>query len=113
MLWLKYLPKLGWSMSILWGAKLLVDVLGTRITATGGLDWRSLVYSSWEALVCVGLVIGLLILFREQIDKQPGTLLVAMIGAVYAVYIIHWLIVGGKERWKNGRKDYFRLTPWR
>jgi len=92
----------------LWGAKLLVEVLGTGITATGGLDWRSLVYSSWEALVCVGLVIGLLILFRERFNKQPGALLAAMIGAAYAVYIIHWLVVVGIQF----GFDAFDLAPF-
>lgn len=79
----------------LWGAKLLFSVLGTSITATGGLDWRSLVFCLWEALVCVGLVIGLLVLFRERINKKTGRVLAAMIGATYAVYIIHWWVVVG------------------
>ena len=74
---------------------MLVNVLGTKITATSGLDWRSLVYCIWEALICVSLVIGLLILFRERFNKQPGKLWTAMIGAAYAAYIIHWLVVFG------------------
>ncbi len=81
----------------LWGAGLLVDVLGTSITATGGLDWRSLVFCLWEALICVGLVIGLLVLFREKINKKTGRVLAAMIGAAYAVYIIHWWVVVGVQ----------------
>ena len=87
-------------------------MLGTQarpgITTTGGLDWRSLVYSSWEALVCVGLCIGLLTLFRERIDRQPGTLLAVMIGAAYAVYIIHWLVVVGIQI----GFDAFELAPF-
>ena len=110
MIWLGIglLAAVAYYVYALWGAKLLVGVLGTRITATGGLDWRSLVYSSWEALVCVGLVIGLLILFRERIDKQPGALLAAMIGAAYAVYIIHWLVVVGIQI----GFDTFDLAPF-
>ena len=102
------LAAVAYYVYALWGAKLLIGVLGTRITATGGLDWRSLVYSSWEALVCVGLVIGLLILFRERIDKQPSALLAAMIGAAYAVYIIHWLVVVGIQI----GFDAFDLAPF-
>ena len=39
----------------LWGAQLFSTCSGTSITDTGGLDWRSLVFCLWEALVCVGL----------------------------------------------------------
>jgi surface polysaccharide O-acyltransferase-like enzyme len=79
----------------LWGAQLFYDVFGTGIIETGGLDWRSLVFCMWEAVVCVGLCIGLLVLFRERLNKKPGRLLAAMIGAAYAVYIIHWWVVVG------------------
>jgi glucan biosynthesis protein C len=78
----------------LWGAQLFA-MPGIDITATGGLDWRSLVYCLWEALVCIGLCIGLLVLFRERFNRSPSRLLMAMIGAAYAVYIIHWLVVVG------------------
>jgi hypothetical protein len=81
----------------LWGARLVYDVLGTGIIETGGLDWRSLVFSTWEAFVCVGLSIGLLILFRERFSKKPGVLMAAMIGAAYVVYIIHLLVVIGLQ----------------
>ena len=79
----------------LWGAQLFYDVFGTGIIETGGLDWRSLVFCMWEAVVCVSLCIGLLVLFRERINKKPGRVLAAMIGAAYAVYIIHWWVVVG------------------
>lgn len=79
----------------LWGAQLFYDVFGTGIIETGGLDWRSLVFCLWEAAVCIGLCIGLLVLFRERINKKPGKVLAAMIGAAYAVYIIHWWVVVG------------------
>jgi hypothetical protein len=81
----------------LWGARLVYDVLGTGIIETGGLDWRSLVFSTWEAFACVGLSIGLLILFRERFSKKPGVLMAAMIGAAYVVYIIHLLVVIGLQ----------------
>lgn len=81
----------------LWGARLMLDRWGTTITATGGLDWRSLVYCLWEAVVCVALSIGLLVLFRERINGRPGLFPMAMIGAAYAVYIIHWLVVVGLQ----------------
>jgi surface polysaccharide O-acyltransferase-like enzyme len=82
---------------ILRGAQLVYDLLGTSLIETGGLDWRSLVFSTWEAFVCVGLCIGLLILFRERFNEKPGALMAAMIGAAYTVYIIHLLVVIGLQ----------------
>ena len=66
-------------------------------TANGGLNWRSLVWSGWEAFICVGLCVGLLVLFREWFNKPQGKLLSAMAGAAYGAYIIHLLIVMGAQ----------------
>ena len=44
--------------------------------------------SLWEALICVGLCVGLLTLWL-------GKLLSLMAGAAYAAYIIHLLVVIG------------------
>ena len=49
--------------------------------------------STWEAFICVGLSVGLLVLFRERFNGQPGRLLSAMGGAAYAAYVVHMLIV--------------------
>jgi glucan biosynthesis protein C len=57
----------------------------------GDMDW--LVRSTWEAFICVGLSVGLLVLFRERLNGQPGRLLSAMGGAAYAAYVFHVLIV--------------------
>lgn len=77
----------------LWAAQPLFDLFGTSFIEIGGLDWRSLVFCIWEALVCVGLAAGLLVLFRERFNKQPGAFWSALIGAAYAAYIIHVLVV--------------------
>jgi hypothetical protein len=82
---------------ILWGAQLIYELLGTSLIETGGLDWRSLVFSTWEAFVCIGLCIGLLVLFRERFNEKSGALIAAMIGAAYTVYIIHLLVVIGLQ----------------
>lgn len=77
------------------------DMTGTHFldafTANGGLNWRSLLWSGWEALICVGLCVGLLTLFREWFNKPQGKLLSAMAGAAYGAYIIHLLIVMGAQ----------------
>ncbi|MGF1480419.1 MAG: acyltransferase family protein [Cyanophyceae cyanobacterium] len=62
------------------------------IFAGGGLNWRNLVWSGWEATICVGLCIGLLILFREKLNSQ-GRLLRMLSANAYGVYLIHLLLV--------------------
>lgn len=62
------------------------------LTATGGLNWRAFVWSCWEATICIGLCIGLLILFRERLNVQ-GKLLRVLSDNAYAVYLIHLLII--------------------
>ena len=64
-----------------------------RLVATGGADWRSLVWSAWEAVICVGLCIGLLTLARERLT-QPGRLLRTLGANSYAIYVVHiWALV--------------------
>jgi glucans biosynthesis protein C len=64
-----------------------------ELLAPGGLDWRSLVWSGWEALICVGLCVGLPVLLRERLARQ-GALLRWLSPNAYAVYIIHiWVVV--------------------
>lgn len=64
----------------------------TRLITGGGWDWRSLVWSTWEATICVGLCIGLLVFFRERVNKQGkwGRILSA---SAYTVYLIHPLVI--------------------
>jgi glucan biosynthesis protein C len=54
----------------------------------GGVHWQSLALSVWEQFVCMGMVIGLLVLFRERLNHQ-GVLAKAMAASAYTVYIIH------------------------
>ncbi len=65
----------------------LVDIL-----AGGGWDWRSAVWSGWEATICVGLCLGLLILFREKVCFQ-GKFMQILSNNAYSVYLIHILII--------------------
>ncbi|MGD8536652.1 MAG: acyltransferase family protein, partial [Candidatus Aminicenantes bacterium] len=66
------------------------------ITAGGGPNWRSLVYSTWEAFICVGLCVGLLVLFRDRLNKR-GKLLSILSDGSYTVYIIHLFVVIGLQ----------------
>jgi surface polysaccharide O-acyltransferase-like enzyme len=58
---------------------------------------EGLVWPTWEAFICVGLSVGLLVLFRERLNGQPGRLLSALSGAAYAAYIVHVLVVIGLQ----------------
>jgi len=62
-----------------------------------GKNFGSLVWSTWEALVCVGLGVGLLTLYREWINKKAGRLMRAITRAQYGTYIIHLLVVLGVQ----------------
>jgi peptidoglycan/LPS O-acetylase OafA/YrhL len=57
-----------------------------------GLNAESLIYPAWEALICAGLSVGLIVLFRERFNRA-GTLLTAMAAASYTAYILHWMVV--------------------
>jgi glucan biosynthesis protein C len=82
------------------------DLIGVRslpeIVATGGNNWRSLVFCTWEAFVCAGLSVGLLVLFRERLSNPPGRVLTAVVGAQYGAYIIHLLVVLGVQAGLDG-----------
>jgi surface polysaccharide O-acyltransferase-like enzyme len=63
----------------------------------GGKSWRSLVFCAWEALVLAGLGVGLLVLFRDRLNKAPGKLLGVIIGAAFGAYIVHLFVVIGVQ----------------
>ncbi len=81
-------------------ARYAYSLVGRRfipsITASGGPSWRSLVYSTWEAFICVGLCVGLLVLFRDRFNKS-GKLLSTLSDSSYTVYIIHLFVVIGLQ----------------
>jgi len=62
------------------------------LMTAGGLDWPSLARSTCEALICAGLSVGLIVVFR-QIVRRPGRLLTTLAAASYAAYILHLYIV--------------------
>ena len=54
----------------------------------GSVHWQAVVAAFWEAFLCLGMVVGLLVLFRKRLNHQ-GTLAKAMSAGAYTVYIIH------------------------
>jgi fucose 4-O-acetylase-like acetyltransferase len=67
----------------------------------GGPAWQSLVYCTWEALLCVGISLWLLRSFQERFDRD-GPLRARAARSAYTAYIIHpffvvvgaWLLAG-------------------
>lgn len=78
--------------------------------AKGGPDSGSLIWSAWEALICVGLSVGLIVLFREVFNRTNKVLL-AMAAASYAAYILHLLLVVGLQMGIEGL-DWSALTKF-
>ncbi len=58
----------------------------------GGFHWQSLVYSLWEQMTGIMIIIGLLWLFRERVNHQDPVAKAAA-ADTYTVYIIHPLIL--------------------
>ena len=54
----------------------------------GGIHWQSFVLSVWEQFLCMGMVVGLLVLFRERLNHQ-GKVAKDMAASSYTVFLIH------------------------
>jgi glucan biosynthesis protein C len=54
----------------------------------GGLHWQSLVFSIWEQFVGAGVILALLVLFRQRFNRQ-GALARNLSASTYTVYFIH------------------------
>jgi hypothetical protein len=72
------------------------------LVAGGGRNWASLVRATWEAVLCVSLSTGLIVLFL-QLFRRPRRLLAVMATASYAAYILHLVLalqagIEGTER---------------
>lgn len=61
---------------------------GNTDAYAGGLTWQSFAYSTWEQFICVGMIIVLLVWFREKFNRQKA-LAKAMSDSTYTVYFIH------------------------
>lgn len=61
---------------------------GNTDVYAGDLTWQSFAYSTWEEFICVGMIIVLLVWFREKFNRQ-GTLAKSMSDSTFTVYFIH------------------------
>ena len=98
--WLRKLPT---ATGMTWlGIGLAAAVGRYAYSLLGGGEWFPLIlttnglfWSLWEALICVGLNVGLLVLCREWGNGQPGKPLLLMAKSAYTAYIVHLLVVIG------------------
>ena len=54
----------------------------------GGLTWQSFFYATWEPVLCIGISMKLLLVFRNRFNKE-NRLTRAMARSAYTAYIIH------------------------
>lgn len=94
--WLTQLPRrtgytwLGIGLALT--ALLFVTGTDRRYFAGGGASWASASWTLVEMVLCVGLCLGLLTLFRE-VAAGHNRLTAAMADSSYTIYIIHLPIV--------------------
>ncbi len=54
----------------------------------GGLNWQALVFNLWESFYCMGMCIGLVVLFRKKYNSQ-GKVAKTLSQNAYTIYIVH------------------------
>jgi glucan biosynthesis protein C len=95
--WIKKMPrsvgltwlKIGIIIALLFPGIYIMSE-GNYTVLCGGFHWQPLVFSVWEAFICVGFCVGLTILFREKVTTRE---LGEIPQNTYAVYLIHLPIV--------------------
>lgn len=55
---------------------------------TGHFTWQSAAYSFWESFFCVGVCLGLIVLFREK-SNQQGRISKFLSDNAFGVYVFH------------------------
>jgi peptidoglycan/LPS O-acetylase OafA/YrhL len=78
----------GLTLAALWYAY----ALGLRQLFSISRNAMGIIYPLWEALLCCGLCIGLLCLFREKLNRQ-NRWTKALAEGQYAAYLFHFPIV--------------------
>jgi peptidoglycan/LPS O-acetylase OafA/YrhL len=72
-----------------WGALLFSLLIShSEDKVGGGLTWQSLAYSFWESFFCVGVCLGLLVLFRDKFNRKRSWTCWLSDNS-FAVYLFH------------------------
>ncbi len=89
----RWFEKIRWGVGARWFAVGVVAFLSMAMVPTllPAVPFGN-IWGFVEAFVCVGMILGLTVLFRA-LCSRGGRLLSALEGNVYGVYIVHWFIV--------------------
>lgn len=82
--------KLALTVGILAWLGIVFSVVKTHAETkvSGGFTWQSAALSFWESFICVGICLGLVVLFREKFNRQ-GPLARWLSDNCFAVYMFH------------------------
>ncbi len=73
----------------LWGLLMVFGRAATDWTPfTGGMHWQAMAYAIWESFFCIGVCLGLLVLFRDKYNTQ-GKLRRFFSENAFGVYVFH------------------------
>lgn len=61
---------------------------GQQYVILGGLYWQSAVYALWEQLLCAGICLGLIVIFRDRYNTQCK-LSKCLSDNAFGVYVLH------------------------
>jgi peptidoglycan/LPS O-acetylase OafA/YrhL len=75
--------------TLLWMALVFLIVqTHTEAKLSGGFTWQSAAMSLWESFFCVGVCLGLIVVFREKFNRQ-GPLVQWLSANSFSVYLFH------------------------
>ena len=90
--WFGLALRLGWP---LWGVIMLLGgVLKSFTPFAGGFYWQAAAYAIWESFFCIGVCLGLLVLFRDNYNRQGGLERFLSQNA-FGVYVFHTPLMVG------------------
>ena len=88
----------GWIATALFVVLIVMAVATGALSGSldrdlfGGFNGLSLIYSVWQQLMCMAMIIVLLVWFRRRFNQQSPSVK-AMADSTYAVYVFHPLII--------------------
>ncbi|WP_216651723.1 acyltransferase family protein [Paenibacillus sp. NEAU-GSW1] len=79
-------------------AALLAESAGNGDGLNGGIHLSAIIYAMWEPFIACGIILGLLVWFREKLNR-PNRMLQLLADHAFTVFIIHPPIVVGISFW--------------
>lgn len=97
--WFRLALMLGFP---LWFIIMIIGGIKTNPAAFfGGFHWQSAMYSTWESFFCVGVSLGLLVIFPRKYNKQ-GKIRKFLSENAFRVYVFHTPILVGVTMMLSG-----------